>query len=141
MLLSGIPTMGGPDIMLLYLCMSAKGALEVILIAFIAALSESLGSVVLLQVARATSDYAQKKLGVPLKWWNSMRKHATRLSPFWLVVLLGMIPPPLPKKPVPIFCGALHIPTSIFVPALTIGRWIGFLVLGMTELIFNLIIF
>ena len=94
---AGFPTMGGPDVVLIYLCMHAT-ALEVCWIALVAALSEAIGSVVLLQLARAGSDYAQKKLRIPQRWWNSMRKHAARLPPFWLCALLGMIPPPLPKK-------------------------------------------
>jgi membrane protein YqaA with SNARE-associated domain len=94
---AGFPTMGGPDVVLIYLCMHAS-ALEVCWIALVAALSEAIGSVVLLQLARAGSDYAQKKLRIPQRWWNAMRKHAAKLPPFWLCALLGMIPPPLPKK-------------------------------------------
>jgi hypothetical protein len=49
---AGAPTMGGPDVLLLYLSMRAASWLYVAWLALVAGFGESLGSVVLLRVLK-----------------------------------------------------------------------------------------
>lgn len=124
----GIPTGGGPDVLLVLLVGGHRGYGFVLLLAAAAVAGSSIGCLLLYRVARRSGVSVLARFDPDRV--ERIRQRLDRFGPL-AVVLAVVAPPPYPMKAFVLSAGALRMPTRPFLVSVIIGRSVRYLGLAL----------
>ena len=131
---AGLPTAGGPDVMILLLSARSQALVDFMIVALMAILGSVLGCLALYAVGRRGGRRVIARFSAERQ--EKIREKIERHG-LWTIAVAVVAPPPYPMKLFMLSAGLFRMPLKLFVGAVLLGRTLRYFTVGYLAMLYG----